>query len=61
MSHLALGRLRAAQGRRDDARESYRAAWSILAALRERTRDPALRAGVASIPLAREVEDLARP
>jgi tetratricopeptide (TPR) repeat protein len=60
LGHLALGRLHEAQGRRDEARDGYRAAWAIIAALRDRTRDPALRAGLDSVPLIREVEDLAR-
>ena len=61
MSHLALGRLDAAQGRREDALAAYRAAWRIIAGLRERTHDAALRAGLESLPLIRELEDLARP
>jgi tetratricopeptide (TPR) repeat protein len=61
MSHLALGRLDAAQGRRQDALAAYRAAWSIIVGLRERTHDAALRAGLESLPLIRELEDLARP
>ncbi len=61
MSHLALGRLDAARGRREEALAAYRAAWSIIASLRERTHDAALRAGLESLPLIREVEDLARP
>ena len=61
MSHLALGRLDAAQGRQEDALAAYRAAWSIIAGLRERTQDAALRAGLESLPLIRELEDLARP
>ena len=61
MSHLALGRLDAAQGRQEDALAAYRAAWSIIAGLRERTQDAALRAGLESLPLVRELEDLARP
>ena len=61
MSQLALGRLDAAQGRRENARAAYRAAWSIIAGLRARTHDAALRAGLESLPLVRELEDLARP
>jgi class 3 adenylate cyclase/tetratricopeptide (TPR) repeat protein len=61
MSHLALGRLDAAQGRREDALAAYRAAWTIIAGLRAATRDPGLRAGLESSPLIREVEGLARP
>jgi class 3 adenylate cyclase/tetratricopeptide (TPR) repeat protein len=60
MSRLARGRLRAAQGRRDDAVHDYRAAWSVIADLRDRTHDAGLRAGLTSTPLAREAEDLAR-
>jgi class 3 adenylate cyclase/tetratricopeptide (TPR) repeat protein len=61
MTHLALGRLDAAKGRREEALAAYRAAWSIIAGLRERTRDAALRTGLESTPLIREVEDLAKP
>jgi class 3 adenylate cyclase/tetratricopeptide (TPR) repeat protein len=61
MSHLALGRLDAAQGRREEALAAYRTAWSIIAGLRERTHDAALRAGLESLPLTREVEELAKP
>jgi tetratricopeptide (TPR) repeat protein len=57
---LALGRLDPARGRREEARLRYRAAWAVIADLRARTRDPALRAGLESAPLVREVEDLAR-
>jgi tetratricopeptide (TPR) repeat protein len=57
---LALGRLDAARGRREEARSRYRAAWAVIADLRARTRDPALRTGLESAPLVREVEDLVR-
>ena len=60
LTHLALGRLHAAQGRRDHAIHAYRAAWAIIGALRARTHEPGLRAGLESAPLIREVEDLAR-
>ena len=60
LGHLALGRLQAAQGRREEAMHEYRAAWAIIAALRERTRDPGVRAGLTSTPIVREVEALAR-
>src|SRR5215470_13369532 len=40
LSRQALGRLHAAEGRRDDARQCYQAAWKIVTALRARTRDP---------------------
>jgi tetratricopeptide (TPR) repeat protein len=60
LSQVALGRLDAARGRRDDAIGRYRAAWAIISALRTATRDPGLRAGLESSPLIREVEDLAR-
>jgi class 3 adenylate cyclase/tetratricopeptide (TPR) repeat protein len=59
LSHLALGRLHAAQGRRDDARHHYRAASAIVTALRAKTRDPGLRAGLESAPLIRELAGLA--
>jgi class 3 adenylate cyclase/tetratricopeptide (TPR) repeat protein len=61
MSRVATGRLHAAQGRRDEALGQYRAAWTIIAALRAGTQDRDLRAGLESSPLIREVEDLARP
>ena len=61
MSQFALGRLDAAQGRRQDALGRYRAAWTLIEGLRSRTRDPGLRAGLESSPLIREVEDLAQP
>ena len=60
LSQTALGRLYAALGRRTEARECYRAAWTIVSGLLERTRDPGLRSGLASSPSIREVEDLAR-
>jgi tetratricopeptide (TPR) repeat protein len=60
LSQVACGRLDAARGRRGDALGRYRAAWAIITRLREATRDPGLRAGLDSSPLAREVEDLAR-
>lgn len=60
LSLVALGRLDAARGRRDDALERYRAAGGIIVRLRGATRDPGLRAGLESSPLIREVEDLAR-
>ena len=58
LSHVALGRLDAARGRRDDAAARYRSAWSIITQLRATTRDPGLRAGLESSPLIREVETL---
>jgi len=58
LSHEALGRLDAARGRRDDALARYRAAWDIITSLRAATRDPGLREGLESSPLAREVESL---
>jgi tetratricopeptide (TPR) repeat protein len=61
LSHVALGRLQAARGRRDDALGRYRAAWTTIEALRARTQDPGLRAGLETSPLIREVEDLAKP
>ena len=60
LSQRALGHLQAARGRKDDARANYRAALATINALRERTREPALRAGLASLPMVRELEDLAR-
>ena len=61
LSHVALGRLDAANGRRDSALGRYRSAWAIITGLRARTTEPTLRAGLESSPLAREVEHLARP
>jgi tetratricopeptide (TPR) repeat protein len=61
LSHVALGRLDAANGRRDDALKRYRAAWTIITDLRARTQEPTLRAGLEAPPLVREVGDLARP
>jgi class 3 adenylate cyclase/tetratricopeptide (TPR) repeat protein len=60
LGHLALGRLDAARGRRDDAHHRYRAAWDIIGGLRARTQEATLRAGLEASPLAREVGDLAR-
>ncbi len=57
---VGLGHLDAARGRREEAREHYRAAWAIISGLRARTQDPELRAGLLSSPLILEVEDLAR-
>jgi predicted ATPase len=61
MSQIAIGRLQAARGRREEALGHYRAAWTIIVGLRASTRDRNLRAGLESSPLTREVEDLARP
>jgi tetratricopeptide (TPR) repeat protein len=60
LSWLALGRLRAAEGRRDEARQCYQAAWKIVTALRARASDPGLRAGLASASSIRELDELAR-
>ena len=59
LGHIALGRLHAAQGRRGEAIHAYRAARTIIASLRARTRDPGLRAGLESSPLILEAEHLA--
>jgi class 3 adenylate cyclase/tetratricopeptide (TPR) repeat protein len=59
LSQLALGRLRAALGRKDDARGHYRAALDVIDAIRERVRDPGLRAGLECMPAVRELEELA--
>jgi hypothetical protein len=59
LSHVALGRLDAANGRRESVLGRYRSAWAIIADLRARTQEPTLRAGLESSPLVREVEDLA--
>jgi len=61
MSQVAIGRLHAARGRREEALGHYRAAGTIIAGLRAGTQDRGLRAGLESVPLIREVEDLARP
>jgi class 3 adenylate cyclase/tetratricopeptide (TPR) repeat protein len=60
LSWLALGRLRDAEGRSDDARRSYQTAWKLVTALRGRTSDPGLRAGLESALSIRELEDLSR-
>ena len=59
MALLALGRLDTARGRRQEARARYQAAWAVIADLQSRTKDAALRAGLESVPLIRELEDLA--
>jgi tetratricopeptide (TPR) repeat protein len=61
MSQVAIGRLHAARGLREEALGHYRAAWTIIASLRTGTQNRDLRAGLESSPLIREVEDLARP
>ena len=60
LSELALGRLQTALGKKHEARECYRAALSTITAVRERTREPGLRAGLESAPAIREIETLAR-
>src|SRR5207247_837583 len=50
LSHLALGRLHAARGQREEALKYYRATSTIIAGLRSRTREPGLRAGLESSP-----------
>jgi tetratricopeptide (TPR) repeat protein len=60
LSQTALGRLFTALGRHEDARERYRAAWSIVSALQARTRDPELRGGLESSPLVREIAEHVR-
>jgi tetratricopeptide (TPR) repeat protein len=58
LSHVALGRLDTARGRRDDALARYREAWAIIGSLRAATHDPGLREGLESSSLVREVESL---
>ena len=58
---IALGRLDAARGRRDDALRHFRAARALIATLRAGVQDAGLRAGLESSPLVREVEELAGP
>ena len=60
LSQAALGRLVTALGRNENARERYRAAWSIVSALQARTRDPELRGGLESSPLVREIAEHVR-
>jgi tetratricopeptide (TPR) repeat protein len=60
LTELARGRLGAALGRRDEARERYRAALGIVHRLRGQTQEPGLRAGLERAPLIRELEALAR-
>ena len=59
LSHVALGRLEEARGRRDQALARYRDAWAIITSLRAAIRDAGLQAGLESSPLIREVEFLA--
>jgi hypothetical protein len=58
LSQWALGRLQAALGRKDEARERYRAALGMITTVRARTREPGLRAGLESAPSIREIEAL---
>jgi len=60
LSQLALGRLRAALGRKDEARERYRAALDMIEASRARVQDPGLRAGIERMALINELEGLTR-
>jgi tetratricopeptide (TPR) repeat protein len=60
LCQVALGRLHAARGRREEALGHYRAARALIAALRAGVQDAGLRAGLESSPLIREIEDLAR-
>jgi len=60
LSELALGRLRAALGRKREAREHYRAALDVIGALRARTQDPGLLAGLDRMSLIRALKELAR-
>jgi tetratricopeptide (TPR) repeat protein len=59
LAQLALGRLHAANGRRDQARACYSAAADIVRQRRDATEHPALRAGLETWPLIREIEHLA--
>jgi tetratricopeptide (TPR) repeat protein len=61
LSRVALGRLAAARGRRDEALGHYRAARTLIAALRAGVQDPGLRRGLETSPLILEVEDLVGP
>jgi len=60
LSQLALGRLHAALGRPDEARERYRAALDVVERLRAHTQEPGLRAGLERMPQIRELEGLTR-
>ena len=60
LAQLSLGRLLDACGRKEEARAAYGKAWHVIKDQRERTRDPDLRRGLESLPLAREVEDRVR-
>jgi class 3 adenylate cyclase/tetratricopeptide (TPR) repeat protein len=55
LSHLALGRVHDACGRKEDARAAYGAAWHIVKGLREQNKDPAIRRGLESQPVVREM------
>jgi class 3 adenylate cyclase/tetratricopeptide (TPR) repeat protein len=60
-THLALGRLRAATGQHDVAREAYRAARGVVERTTAGLRDESLRATVERSPLFRELYDLSGP
>jgi len=60
-SHLALGRLHDACGRKDDARAAYGAAWHIVKGLRDRSKDPDIRRGLESQSVVREMLEWLRP
>ena len=60
LGHVALARLDAARGRRDDAHRRYREAWEIIGGLRAKTQEPTLRMGLEASPLVREVGELVR-
>jgi class 3 adenylate cyclase/tetratricopeptide (TPR) repeat protein len=60
LTHVALGRLRAAQGRRDEAIHAYRTARTMIGDLRAHTHEPGLLLGLTSSPLILEAEHLAR-
>jgi hypothetical protein len=59
LGEVALGRLHAACGRREPARECYRAARAIVDGLRATVAHPGLRAGLEAWPAVRELESLA--
>jgi tetratricopeptide (TPR) repeat protein len=60
MAAFSLGQLDRARGRHDSAAKRFQGAWGIVRRLREGTRDASVRAGLESIPMARELASLVR-
>jgi tetratricopeptide (TPR) repeat protein len=60
LARLALGRLHDANGRREKARKSYVAAARLIQQRRSSTADAALRTGLETWPVIRQIEELAK-